>query len=206
MCRRITVEDPKVANIKLNEKCMKVAIFEVCRSPDVVKVTEPVILSRFFKAEGIDFQIHSNDAIWPSSTIISLDYLRKCLQEQDITIVHLAMHGNKYGFVLKWSSEQDIGRRTPEDNLLASDIVRMKGWQGKLVVSGACETAGMAAYFLQAGALAVVAPKYPISWTNLAQFFCEFYRGLFFGKQAEQALKIATAKFPEYACYDIYTA
>ncbi len=183
---------------------MKVGIFEVCRSPEVIKVTEPLILSRFFTKEGIDFEVYSNDSIWSPAVIISKDFLKRCLKEPDMTIVHLAMHGNRYGFVLKWSKAQDIGARIPEDNLTASDILQMAEWRGKLIVSGGCETSGMASYFLQAGATAVIAPKYPINWPNLGRFFCEFYQALFLGQRMERALETAISTFPEYDCYEIY--
>lgn len=54
---------------------MKVTIFEVCRSPEIKKVTEPVVLSRFFAQKGIAYEVHSNDGIWPKPITVSKNFL-----------------------------------------------------------------------------------------------------------------------------------
>jgi hypothetical protein len=36
---------------------MKIIIFEVCRSPEIKKETEALILSKLFKQENIDYEL-----------------------------------------------------------------------------------------------------------------------------------------------------
>lgn len=98
-----------------------------------------------------------------------------------------------------------VGRRTPEDRLMAVDILRMSEWRGKLVVSGACSSATLAHYFLDAGATGVIAPTVSIDWPNLGQFFTAFYKALFLGKGPKAALGYAISEHPEYSCYQIYS-
>jgi hypothetical protein len=184
---------------------MKVVILEVCRSPEIKKQTEALILSRFFTEQQIEYDLYSNDTIWPERTEINKYFIEQCLNEPDIGVVHLAMHGDARSFVLKWSHAEEIGRRVPEDLLTGPDIMAIPDWSGKLVVSGACSSATLAHYFLHAGAAAVIAPTIPIDWTKLGAFFSIFYTTLFEGQKARIALDRAIAQFPEFRSYRIYT-
>jgi CHAT domain-containing protein len=183
---------------------MKITIFEVCRSPEVQKVTEPVVLSRFFSEQGISYELYSNDGIWPERVRLDKAFIQQRLANPEIEIVHLAMHGDDYSFILRWSQGEPARARVPEDVLTGPDIRRMAEWQGKLVVSGACSTARLAHFFLGAGATAVVAPEQPVPWPNLGQFFCLFYQALFSGQPPDSALRQAVEQFPEYGCYQAF--
>jgi hypothetical protein len=183
---------------------MKVTIFEVCRSPEIKKITEPVVLSEFFAANGIDYEVYSNDGIWPHPVTISKNFIEACLKQSEPEIIHLAMHGDDYSFILKWSRAEQIKSRVPEAILTGPEIQRMREWREKLIVSGACNSSKLAPFFLEAGARAVIAPEFPVSWANLGQFFCVFYEALFSGEKIEEALKLALSRFPEYWCYQIH--
>lgn len=184
---------------------MKIIIFEACRSPHIKKQTETIILSRYFDRHNIQYTCYSNDHIWPNPVIIDKNFITQHLLEDSPDIVHLATHGDDYGFVLKWSYTNHVGRHTPEDRLIAADILQMSEWQGKLIVSGACSSATLAPYFLDAGATGIIAPTVPIDWPNLGQFFTTFYKALFSGKGANSALQHAISEHPEYSCYQLHS-
>ena len=183
---------------------MKVTILEVCRSPEIQKVTEPVVLSRFFTEMGITYELYSNDHIWPNPVTISKSFIEECLRKSEPDIIHLAMHGDDYSFILKWSGAEDFRARIPQDILTGPQILKMSGWRGRLIVSGACNSSKLAPFFLKAGATAVIAPEFPVSWPNLGLFFCLFYEALFSGKEIAEALTLALVKFPEYRCYQVH--
>ncbi|MEQ8961550.1 MAG: CHAT domain-containing protein [Coleofasciculus sp. C2-GNP5-27] len=182
---------------------MKIAIFEVCRSPEIKKKTESLILSHFFTKQAIDYKLYSNDGIWQEKTILDKDSLRLYLKKPDFNIVHLAMHGTNDGLILQWSNVKNIGERVPEVILTDFDISLMREWQGKVVVSGVCRSAQLADSFLAAGAAAVIAPQSPIPWTNLGLFFSFFYKKIFSGKSLILALDLAIWQFPEYESYSV---
>jgi len=184
---------------------MKVVILECCRSPEIKKETEALLLSNFFTQQGIDYELHSNDQLWQERVILDKELLRLCLRKLDVGIVHLAMHGSKDGLVLKWSSTESISKRVAQELLTNSDIRAMSEWRRKMVVSGACCSAGLASSFLDAGATGVVAPENLIPWTNLGKFFSVFYQALFFGQDAASALTVAISQFPEFKSYRLYS-
>jgi CHAT domain-containing protein len=184
---------------------MKVVIFEVCRRPEIKKETETLILSRFFQQENIEYEIYSNDGILLNSKVLDKDLVRQYLKQSEAEIVHLAMHGHNKGLILKWSNEQEIKERVPEDVLTSFDIKTTSEWQGKVVVSGACSSAPLARFFLQAGATSVIAPSTPISWLNLGKFFQIFYKALFSSQPTRLALALAIAQFPEFKSYQVYS-
>jgi len=93
---------------------MKVAIFEVCRSPEIKKKTESLILSHFFTKQAIDYKLYSNDGIWQEKTIIDKDSFRLYLKKQDLrSYTIISCHAFKLGI----SSEQDA-RTTRISSLL----------------------------------------------------------------------------------------
>jgi hypothetical protein len=184
---------------------MKVIVFEVCRSPEIAKMTEAFILSKIFSQKGIDYEIYSNDGIWLSKTIIDKYFIKSCLANYDIKIAHLALHGDNSGLILKWSSTKRIKDRIPVLRLTGNDIKAIKEWNKKLIVSGACSSAKFAKYFLYAGAEAVIAPSTPIDWTNLADFFGLFYAMLFSGQKASQCLDTAIIKYPEFESFNLFS-
>jgi len=184
---------------------MKVVILESCRSPEIKKETEALILSNFFTQHGIDYELYSNDGRWHERVIVDKDLLKYCLKKVDVGIVHLAMHGSYDGFVLKWSGDETTSKRVPQELLTNSDIRAISEWRGKLVVSGACCSAGLASSFLDAGATGVVAPKNLIPWTNLGKFFSFFYKALFLGQNASEALSVAISQLPEFKNYHLYS-
>lgn len=183
---------------------MKIVIFEVCRSPEIEKITEPVVLSRFFQQKKIDYQLYSNDQRWSAPITISQELIKSCLTEASFDFVHLAMHGDNYSLILKWSTDRDVRLRVAEDSLSGLEIIKMAEWQDKIIVSGACNSSHLAPFFLKAGAKAVIAPPVPVNWPNLGQFFCLFYEGVVQGQTLETALQVAITAFPEYACYKIH--
>lgn len=185
---------------------MKIIILESCRSPEIKKETEASLLSNFFMQQGIEYELYSNDGIWQERVILNQDLLKCCLKKLDVGIVHLAMHGNYDGFVLRWSSHESISKRVAQELLTKSDIRRISEWRGKLVVSGACCSAGFASSFLDAGATGVIAPENLIPWTNLGKFFSLFYKALFLGQNASEALDVAISQFPEFKGYYLYSA
>ena len=185
---------------------MKVAIFEVCRSPEIKKETEALILSKFFKQENIDYEVYSNDGIWFKRTVLDKNLLRQCLKQSNPGIIHLAMHGDEQGLILKWSNSEDIRNRVVEDLLTSLDIKTISEWHDKLLVSGACSSAKLARFFLDAGVTGVIAPLTPISWLNLGRFFQVFYKALFSSQPPRSALALAITQFPEFKSYQVYSA
>jgi hypothetical protein len=99
---------------------MKVTILEVCRSPEIKKVTEPVVLSQFFAEMGIAYEIYSNDRIWPNLVTISKNFIEESLRKSEPEIIHLTMHGDDYSFILKWSGDENFRARVPQG---ASEII-----------------------------------------------------------------------------------
>lgn len=184
---------------------MKVIILEVCRSPEIRKETEAVILSRLFTERNIDYELYSNDKVWPNQTQIDKEFIQRCLKKPENKVIHLAMHGDDYSFILRWSKDENFRARKPEETLTGSDIRQMTEWQGKLVVSGACNSSHLAKFFLEAGAKAIVAPEVPISWLNLGNFFSVFYQALFAGEEVTAALQLAVTQYPEYKNYKVHT-
>jgi len=184
---------------------MKIIIFEVCRSPEIKKETEALILSNLFKQENIEYEVYSNDGIWLNRKVLDKDLIRQYLKQSDTEIVHLAMHGDNNGLVLKWSNAQDIKDRVAEDVLTGFDIKRIAEWHGKLLVTGACSSAKLAKFFLDAGAIGVIAPSTPIPWLNLGRFFQVFYKELFSKQPTRSALALAIAQFPEFKSYQFYS-
>lgn len=184
---------------------MKVVIFEVCRRPEIKKETEALILSNFFKRESLDYEVYSNDGIWSNRKVLDKNLIRQYLKQSNAEIIHLAMHGDNKGLILKWSNAQELKERVPEEVLTSFDIETTSDWQGKVVVSGACSSAPLAKFFLQAGAISVIAPSTPISWLNLGKFFQVFYKALFSSQPTKLALALAIATFPEFKSYQVYS-
>jgi CHAT domain-containing protein len=184
---------------------MKVAIFDVCRSPEIKKETEALILSSFFNQEKIDYEVYSNDGIWLNKKVLNKDLIRQHLKQSDAEIIHLAMHGDNQGLILKWSKAQEIKERVPEDVLTSLDIKTTSEWQGRVVVSGACSSAQLSRFFLEAGATGVIAPSTPIPWLNLGRFFQVFYQALFSSQPTRSALALAIAQFPKFNSYQVYS-
>lgn len=185
---------------------MTILILEVCRSPEIKKQTEAIILERYFSQKGINFEVYSNDEIWQPKTILTKKNLRKLLKKPNIKIIHLAMHGDASGLCLRWSTEELIRKRFPEEILTCSEITLMKEWQGKIIVSGACYSSTIANAFLEAGASCIIAPRTAIPWKNLGSFFSVFYEKLFEGNTIKFALESAIVQFPEYQSYRAYLA
>lgn len=180
---------------------MNVLILEVCRSPELMKVTTPMILTHFFIEEGIEYKIISNDGIWSESTILTKNIFKKLINETECGIIHLSMHGNNQNLALRWSGDMNLENRVVVDALNASDIEEMSSWEEKLIISGACATAKLAPSFLKVGAKGVVAPENIIIWTNLGHFFRLLYGSLNSGKNIETALSLAISNFPELESY-----
>lgn len=183
---------------------MKVIIFEACRSPEIIKQdTEGSILSKVFAEEKIDYTLFSNDGIWADHCLIIKSLIEREINKSDVLIVHLAMHGFEYGLALRWSTDQDFSLKVVEDLLDFHEIKEMKGWQQKLIVSGACNSLHFADAFLKAGALAAVAPGAAIPWDELGAFFRVFYREIFKGQSVKTALDVAKGQFPKYASFSM---
>ena len=183
---------------------MKILILEACRSPEIRKKTEGLILSCFFTEQGIDYELYSNDGIW-SEKVLNKQMIEQCLKKPGIEIVHLAMHGNDDSFVLRWSKTENISSRFPVELLTDSDIRTINQWQGKLVVSGACNSSKLASSFLASGVKGFIAPSKPVPWANLGSFFQLFYQALFSSQEAITALDLALSDFPEFESYRLYT-
>lgn len=177
---------------------MNITIFEACRSPEIEKETEGLILSQFFKEHALDYVLYSNDGIWPDRVIISRELIERRLSQPTVNIVHLAMHGLEQGLALNWSNAPERRNRVVIDLLTPDEIRAINGWQGKLIVSGACNSALIAQAFLDAGAAGIIAPREGIPWPNLGNFFRLFYTMLFAGKSASKSLAEAKVAFPEY--------
>ena len=183
----------------------KIVLLEICRTPeDTEKQTETRILHRCFTDMGIEHQVYSNDSIWPDPIQLDKHTVSRLLDDTNIRIVHLAVHGNDQGLVIRWSSHERIEDRVPEITMSATEILTMPAWAGKLVVSGACASATLADVFRQAGAAAMVAPTAEVSSYNLGWFFEIFYKGLLSGHRVKQALDSAVAIYPQYSCYRVY--
>lgn len=184
---------------------MKVLILEACRSPEINKgLTEPSVLSQFFKSNDIDYELYSNDGIWTKRVHLDETLIRNCLKDPSIEIVHLAVHGESQGLILKWSDAPYIGNRVPLSFLSGSAIRSIEEFQGKLIVSGACSSAQFANDFLAAGARAVVAPVAEIPWSEIGLFFKSFYLSYCLSASAQDALSKAVKDFPQYGCYRIF--
>ncbi len=183
---------------------MKVLIIEVCRSPETIKITAPMMLMHFFIERGVDHELISNDGIWSERTVLNKELFKKLLIETECEIIHLAMHGDANGLVLKWSEDVFIENRVADDLLLAPEIEKMNGLKGKLIVSVACATARLAPAFLKAGSRGVIAPENVIIWTNLGLFFRYFYGNLLSGQDIEIALSSAKLEFPELESYRFF--
>ena len=187
---------------------MTVAVIEACRSPDRIKPdTEALVLSMVFQERAIDHAIYGNEGVWPDRlSKIDQETLRACLRNDNVRIVHLAMHGDDDGLVLSWTAEESIARRTPVDRLTPRAIASMTEWRGKMVVSGACASAALVPAWLEAGTTVVVAPEREIPWPRLGAFFGAFYSSLLSGESAQEALAGAKARFREFECYRAYAS
>lgn len=184
---------------------MKVLILEACRSPEINKgLTESLVLSQLFRSNGIDYELYSNDGIWTNRVHLDETLIRNCLKDPSIEIVHFAVHGGSQGLILQWSDAPYIGNRVPLILLSGSTIRLMEGFQGKLIVSGACSSAQFANDFLAAGARAVVAPLAEIPWSEIGLFFKSFYLSYYLSASAKGALSKAVKDFPQYNCYHIF--
>ncbi len=186
---------------------MRVAIFEVCRRPEIPKAnTEAVVLSRCFERSGVAYDLHSNDGIWQNhaTAVACIDraQIGGALRDPAVTAVHFATHGDATGLILQWGGP--IGARVPTDTLTGLEIRAMDGFRGRLVVSGACGSAHLASDFLAAGATAFVAPDVEIPWKNLGLLFESFYTSLRDGMKAEDALTSAVSGRAELASYRVY--
>ena len=186
---------------------MKVALFEVCRRPEVFKPnTEAIVLTECFTNLGVEFELYTNDGYWAdrpkAGAALDREIIRKCLEDQNIDIVHFAVHGGPTGLVLKWNGP--LNNRVAADVLTGAEIRGMRGFRNRLIVSGACGSAGLAKDFLAAGATAFVAPDFAIPWENLGMLFQSFYASLKSGSTVEAALSSAVSGHPDLASYRVY--
>ena len=184
---------------------MRVAIFEVCRRPEVLKGdTEAAILSTCFPKLGIAYDLISNDGIWAGRSqwgVVNRATMRRVLSDSRISVVHFAVHGAPDGLVLRWGGP--LVDREARDVLTAAQIARLRIFRDRLVVSGACSSVALAGAFLTAGASAFIAPEDEIPWGNLAAFFRAFYRSLAKGSGLEHALAGAINGRPELRSYRV---
>ena len=125
-------------------------------------------------------------------------------QIDSIDIVHFAVHGGAQGLILKWSNDSYVGHRVPIDFLSSSEIRAIEEFKGKLIVSGACESAQFADDFLAVSSEAVVAPLTEIPWAKMGLFFKTFYLSYRLSKSAQDALNQAIKEFPQYSCYRVF--
>ncbi|NMG57738.1 hypothetical protein E1H12_04145 [Geitlerinema sp. P-1104] len=176
---------------------MNVAIFEVCRNPEIRKQTETLLLSQAFERLRIPCQVYSNDGIWQRRTFLNRSLLQKSLTEDTVDVVHLALHGDREGLVLGWSQAEKIRDRRPQTRLSPSDIESMTQWRGKLIVSGAASVYPLAESFLNAGASGVVVPERSISYQNLIPFLEGFYGKIASRQSPQPALDSAIRQFPD---------
>lgn len=188
---------------------MRVALLEVCRRPEIPKTsTEAIVLSRVFKDIGIDFDLYSNDRYWyrrkSAGKVVSMELIATLAANPLIDVLHFAMHGNESGLILSWSGPLD--ERDPETILGPRNITEGPRLGGKLIVSGACQSAHLADEFIAAGARAVIAPSIDVPWMNLGAFFKCFYAHLFSGLEAAKCLELAKLPFAELASYRLITA
>jgi hypothetical protein len=187
---------------------MKVALFEVCRRPEVSKPdTEAMVLTKCFANLGVDFKLYTNDGVWAdrpkAGSAVDREIIRKCLDDPSVDIVHFAVHGGPTGLVLKWGGP--IANRVPADVLTGAEIRGMREFRNRRIVSGACDSAGLADDFLAAGATACVAPDFQIPWKNLGILFQSFYASLKSGSTVEAALSSAVSGHPDLASYRVYS-
>jgi hypothetical protein len=186
------------------EARMRVIIFEACRSPEIVKPdTEGIVLSKMFTEKKIDFILFSNDSIWQTPLVITKALIEEEISKPDIAVVHLAMHGDEHTLALRWSTHQNFHEKVVADVLGPNEISAMKGWQQKLIVSGACRGQTLADAFVKAGATSVVASCAEFKWTHLGAFFGVLYEGLFAGQSVKTALDSAIKQFPKYASFRV---
>lgn len=188
---------------------MRVALLEVCRRPEIPKAsTEAIVLSRVFKDIGIDFDLYSNDQYWSrrkrAGKVVSMEQIATLAANPLIDVLHFAMHGNEEGLILSWSGPLDD--RAPETILGPRDITEGPRFGGKLIVSGACQSAHLSDEFIAAGARAVVAPSIEVPWMNLGSFFKSFYAHMVGGLDAAKSLELAKSPFPELGSYLLINA
>ena len=91
---------------------MKVALFEVCRRPEILKPnTEAILLSECFKNLGIRFDLYTNDGYWEgrlkAGAVVDKDLIQKVLINSGIDVVHFAVHGGPSGLILRWGGPID---------------------------------------------------------------------------------------------------
>lgn len=135
---------------------------------------------------------------------LSKSLMSELLRNPAISIVHLAVHGDTQGLILRWSKEPAIRDRVPIELLTPSDIRLMFGWNPKLVVSGACRSAELAPDFLKVGASAVVAPATEVPWSRIGLFFRSCYRSYRQSAVPESALAQALLEYPEHRSYSVF--
>lgn len=188
---------------------MRIAIFEVCRSPEVAKLnTEGQVLRAGLQAAGVAHVLRSNDHCWRGVQGVrpwaGPAAIYSAAHGQRFDAIHFATHGTEEGLVLSWNGP--LGARVPRTVLTPALVRERLRLRGQLVVSGACQSAHMADDFLAAGASAVVAPTVEVPWANLGAFFLAFYRGLAAGRTPRGATNAAKQPYPELASYRCYTA
>lgn len=188
---------------------MRIAIFEVCRSPEVAKRdTEGQVLRAGLQVAGLAHVLLSNDQCWRGVPGVlpwtGLADLYSALHGPCFDVLHFATHGTEEGLVVSWQGP--LGERRPHTVLTPTLVREHLRLDGQLVVSGACQSAHMADDFLAAGASAVVAPGEEVPWANLGAFFLGFYQGLAAGLAPRTAMSEAKQPYPELASYRCYPA
>lgn len=187
------------------EIVMKVAIFEVCRNPEIEKQTETLLLSQAFDRLGIDCDVYSNDGIWRQRTFLNRSLLQNCLAKPGLRVVHLALHGDSKGLVMRWSKAEKIRDRRPQEILSPADIEAMTEWRDKLIVSGASRTTALTDSFLAAGAAAVLCPEHPISYQHFLPFSEVFYGKLAARQPLRPALDASLSQFPDLKSFRLFS-
>jgi len=152
----------------------------------------------------VPYELHSNDHIWESHVELDKFLLDRLLDDRSISVVHLAVHGEAGGLILRWSAEPEIENRRPLEVLTPTAIGTMPGWSGRMVVSGACFSGYLAESFLAAGASAVIAPMRDIPWPRLGLFFRYSYSSCMQTLVPENALSSALLQYPEYWPYRVF--
>jgi hypothetical protein len=183
---------------------MKVTIFEVCRRPEVPKQdTEGQVLRAALARLGIAHDLHSNDGIWAGVPGVArrpgIAAVARAAADPHVGVLHFATHGTAEGLVMAWSGPIDA--RVPRVLLTPAKVRRTLRLAGRLVVSGACQSAHMADDFLHSGARGVIAPEREIPWARLGAFFTALYRNLASGQPPAAALAQARGGFAELASY-----